>query len=101
MAKAYKQVKDAYKFRYQELVRNALPKVTQLLFKNHMRILKKHSYLLATLYFESDKDRIDPHAKVEVFGEFTKNSWSDKILCQFDPFFGCFKSEKVKIRVGQ
>lgn len=55
--------------------------------------------MIATIYLETS-EHIVPSRKVEIFGNFTKNPWQDRIPCKYDPNFNCFKADKVKIMIG-
>ena len=61
----------------------------------YFKRLFRKGVFVATLYLQT-AEPLDPESKVEVFGSFTtKKPWEIKIECKYDPFFKCFKADKV------
>ena len=56
--------------------------------------------LITQIYFEP-REEVSSMSKVEVFGNFTKTPWSEKIPMKYDSAFKSFKTAKVKIMIGQ
>jgi hypothetical protein len=55
---------------------------------------------IATLYFETSDTSIRPNSKIQIVGAFTKKPWVDMLQCKYDPYFKCFKADKIKIKIG-
>lgn len=64
------------------------------------RRLFKRKILISTLYLESNELFVQSNAKVQVFGNFTRLQWGEKLDCKYDPKFKCFKCDKVRIMIG-
>lgn len=79
-----------------EIAKQILSKILRALLKGYRKSLMRKKIFIERLYLET-KEKIDPKAKVEVFGNFTKKPWNQRITCHYDPFFKCFKSDLVKI----
>ena len=83
------------------LAKNARKKIGRFLVGSYYKRLFRKSIFVATLYLESNDPKAnDPQGKVQLSGTFTNKPWDEIIHCEYDPFFKCFKAEKVKIRTG-
>jgi hypothetical protein len=103
IAKAIKsmiRVKRAIKERIKQEAIKAQLRICRMLTGKLYRRLFKRKILLSTLYLETPDIIIDRKARVYLFGNFTRLQWKDKLECKYDPYFKCFKCDKVRIMIG-
>lgn len=81
-------------------------KVRVLVTRWRGRNLRRRGYFYATIYLEcsatghSSHDRLQPHHRVELFGEFSEEApWQVRKLCRYDGQAQCFKVD-VLIKTG-
>lgn len=103
IAKAIKsliRVKRAMKERVKQEAIKAQLRISRMLIGKLYRRLFRKKILISTLYLESSELIVLSNAKVQVFGNFTRNQWGEKLTCIYDERFGCFKCDKVRIMIG-
>lgn len=78
----------------------AQKKIANAFRRRYYRVLFQKGIFMATLYLETADRDIEKAKQVQVFGNFTRHQWVDRINCEYDEFFKCFKADKVRIMIG-
>lgn len=80
--------------------------IRRLVERVRSRNLRRRGYFYATIYLEcsatghSSHERLQPHHRVEVFGEFSEERpWEDRKVCRYDSRLQCFRADLL-IKTG-
>lgn len=92
-------MKKIFRQRLRQIVIESQKKIANAFRCKYYRRLYKKGIFIATLYLET-AERFDRQKPVQIFGNFTRKTWADKMPCLYDKYFKCYKADKIRIMIG-